>query len=103
MKKEVPQSGLNIEFTGFRDIDESSINIIKKVVNNHARRISELTKNPEFIKITLKPVHEREKGEKYEIHAMISDNGKVHTSETTGRNLLSSVDDAMNKIINELS
>ena len=103
MKKEESQSSLNIEFSGFRDIDESSMNIIKKVVDNHARRISELTKKIELIKITLKPIHEREKSEKYEIHAILSDNGKVYASETIGRNLLSSVDEALNKLINELS
>lgn len=94
--------GGNIELTGFRNIDSSSIIVIKKIIGNYAKRIAELTKKLEKLHITLKPVHEREKSEKYEVHAKVIDNGKVYSSEITDRNLFVAVDSALKKIINEL-
>ena len=91
-----------IQLTGFKDVDGSSMNVISKIINSHAKRIAELTKNLESLHITVKSVHEREKSEKYEIHAKIIDNGKVYASEITDRNLLVAVDTVLKKMINEL-
>ena len=76
--------------------------VLKKIIGNHARRISELTKKLETLHITLKPVHEREKSEKYQVHAKVIDNGKVYVSELTDRNLLVVIDNVLKKIVNEL-
>ena len=94
--------GGNIQLTGFRDIDSSSMIVLKKIIGNHARRISELTKKMEILHITLKPVHQREKSEKYEVHAKISNDGKVYASEITERNLFVAVDTVLKKIVNEI-
>ena len=94
--------GGNIQLTGFREIDSSSMIVIKKIVGNYAKRIAELTKKLQTLHITLKPVHEREKSEKYEIHAKVVDDGKVYASETTNRNLFVAVDDVLKKIVSEL-
>lgn len=94
--------GGNIELSGFRDIDSSSMIVLKKIIGNHARRISELAKKPEALHITLKPVHEREKSEKYEVHAKIVDNGKMYAAEITDRNLFTAVDTVLKKIVNEM-
>ena len=94
--------GGSIQLTGFRDIDGSSMIVLKKIIGNHARRIAELTKKPERLHITLKPVHQREKSEKYEVHAVIVDDGKVFASEITERNLFVAVDTVLKKIVNEL-
>lgn len=94
--------GGSIELTGFRDIDSSSMEVLKKIIGNHAKRIAELTKKPENLHITLKHVHEREKSEKYEIHAKIIDSGKVYASELTDRNLFVAVDTVLKKLVNEL-
>ncbi len=94
--------GGNIELSGFRDIDESSMIVLNKIIGNHARRISELAKKMERLHITLKPVHEREKSEKYEIHAKVIDGGKVYASEITDRNLFVAMDVVLKKVINEL-
>ena len=102
MKDESAKLGGNIELSGFRDIDSSSMIVLKKIIGNHAKRISELTKNPEALHITLKPVHEREKSEKYEVHAKVVDNGKVYASEFTDRNLFVAVDTVLKKLVNEL-
>ena len=94
--------GYRIELTAFRDIDSSSMVTLKKILDNYSKRIGELTKKLESIHITLKPVHEREKSEKYELHAKIINGGKVYTSEVTDRNLFAAFDAVLKKIVNEL-
>ena len=94
--------GGNIELSGFRDIDISSMAVVNKLVGNHAKRIAELTKKLVKLHLTLKPVHEREKSEKYEVHAKVVDDGKVYASEVTDRNLFVAVDSVLKKIVNEL-
>jgi len=94
--------GGSIQLTGFRDIDSSSMIVLKKIVGNHANRIAELTNKLETIHITLKPIHEREKSEKYELHAKVVDDGKVYASEVTDRNLFVAVDTVLKKLVNEL-
>lgn len=102
MDEESIKLGGNIELSGFRVVDGSSMIVLKKIIGNHAKRIAELTKRLEVLHLTLKPVHEREKSEKYEVHAKIVDDGKVYASEITERNLFVAVDTALKKIVNEL-
>ena len=102
MENEDIKLGGMIQLTGFRDIDSSSMAVLKKIIGNYAKRIAELTKELETLHITLKPVHEREKSEKYEIHAKILDDGKVYASEITDRNLFVAVDGVLKKLVNEL-
>ena len=102
MEEETHKLGGNIELAGFRDIDPSSMDVLRKGIGNHAKRIAELTKKMELLHITLKAVHEREKSEKYDIHAKVIDNGKVYVSHAVDRNLFVAVDDALNKLVNEL-
>ena len=102
MDEESVNLGGNIQLTGFRDIDSSSMIVLKKIIGNYAKRIAELTKKLETLHITLKPVHQREKSEKYEVHAMIVDDGKVYASEITERNLFVAIDSVLKKIVNEL-
>ena len=102
MDEESHKLGGNIELAGFREIDSSSMIVLKKIVGNYAKRISELTKRMEVLHITLKPIHEREKSEKYDIHAKVIDDGKVYVSEMVDRNLFVAVDTALKKIVNEM-
>ena len=91
-----------IELSGFRDIDAATMAVVKKILHNHSNRILELCSNIETLHITLKQVHEREKSEKYEVHAKLIDNGKVFVSKVTERNLHVAIDSALNKIIHEI-
>ena len=97
------QLGGNIQLSGFRDIDGASMVVLKKIIGNYARRLSELSGKFESLHITMKPVHETEKSEKYEVHAKLMDNGKPLVSEVVERNLFIAVDNALKKIVNELS
>ena len=97
------QLGGNIELTGFRDIDGASMVVLKKIIGNYGRRISEVTGNFEKLSVIMKPIHEKEKSEKYEIHARLIKEGKPVVSEVVERNLFVAVDDVLKKIVNELS
>ena len=99
MKKEF---NATIELAGFRDIDSPSMAIIHTNIDNHARKISSHCEKMEKLHITLKKIHEREKGEKYDIHAKGLDNGKVFTSHVVDRNLFAAIDDALEKLVHEL-
>ena len=76
--------------------------VLNKIITTHAKRIGHLAKNLDNIHITLKAVHQREKSEKYEVHAKVTDSGKVFVSEVTERNLLTAVDKALSKVTNEM-
>ena len=91
-----------VELAGFRDIESSSMAIVNKIISGHSMRIADLTKKMEKLHITLKLVHEREKGEKYDIHVKLLDNGKAYVSHFTDRDLFVAVDTALNKLSNEL-
>jgi len=95
--------GGNIQLAGFRDIDGASMVVLKKIIGNHVRKMSEIAKKFESLHVTMKQVHETEKSEKYEIHAKLLDNGKPLVSEVVERNLFIAVDSALKKIVNELS
>tara|TARA_Y100000310_G_scaffold231819_1_gene234533 strand:- start:10365 stop:10739 length:375 start_codon:yes stop_codon:yes gene_type:complete len=97
------QLGGNIELSGFRDIDGASMVVLKKIIGNHARRMTEISDKFESLKVTMKPVHETEKSEKYEIHTQLMNDGKPVVSEVVDRNLFVAVDDALKKIISEIS
>ncbi len=102
MSDENIKLGGNIELSGFRVVDSSSMIVVKKIIGNHARRISELTKKMDRLHITLKPIHRKEKSEKYEVYARVLDDGKVYASEAVDRNLFTAVDIALKRIASEL-
>lgn len=100
---DIMQLGGNIELVGFRDIDGASMIVLRKIIGNYARRMSEISEKFESLHINMKPVHETEKSEKYEIHAKLINNGKPFVSEVVERNLFVAVDNALKKLVNEIS
>lgn len=97
------QLGGNIELAGFKDIDGASMVVLKKIIGNYARRMSDISEKFESLHVTMKSVHETEKSEKYEIHAKLISNGKPFVSEVVERNLFIAVDNSLKKIVNEIS
>ena len=93
---------ISYQLAGFHDVDDSAMEIINKNIATHARKIALLAEKESILHITMKKVHEREKGEIYDIHAKLPDKGKVFASHVTDRNLLAAVDKALQKIINEM-
>ena len=102
MKSENTELENFVQLTGFRDIDEPEMMAVKKVISSHVHRIHELVKKIDNLHITLKSVHQREKSEKYEIHAKLLHNGKVNLATITDRNLPATMDAVLDKLVNEL-
>jgi len=102
MMEESQKLGGNIELTGFRDTDGSAMIVVKKIVGNYARKIAGRSKKLETIHVTLKPIHQRETSEKYEVHAKVLDDGKVYASEAVDRNLFVAIDDVLKRIVKEM-
>ena len=102
MKDEIQNLGGNVQLTGFREIEGSSMIVVNKLIGTYAKKMSEHAEKMESLHITLKPVHKREKSEIYEIHAKLVDNGRVYASEAVDRNLFVAVDDVLKRIVSEM-
>ena len=94
--------GGNINLTGFKDLDGGSLVILKKIVGNYARKISDSSDKFEKLSLTLKNVHETEGSKKFEIHAKLVDKGTIHTSEVTDRNVFFTVDKALSSVMKQM-
>lgn len=90
--------GGNIKLTGFREIDNSSMVILKKMIGNYARKMSEKCNNFEGLEMTLKTVHDNQ----FEIHSKLIDNGSSKNSQVTERNIFIGVDSSLKKVLNSI-
>ena len=97
--------GGNIRLVGFREVDSGSMVILKKIIGNYARRISDYDSKFEGLEITLKKIHDTGEGAhpKYEIHAKAVIGGQAKTSEFVERNLFVGIDTSLKKILNIIS
>jgi ribosome-associated translation inhibitor RaiA len=95
--------GGNIELSGFKEIDGSSLIVVKKIVGNYVKRISEKTPDFEKLHLVMKEVHKTPSSEKFELHAKATVAGKVITAEVTELNLFVAVDVALKKLESEMS
>jgi hypothetical protein len=64
--------------------------------------MSDKYKNFERLSLTVKTVHAKEKGEKYELHAKMIENGKPYTASNVDRNLFIAVDSSLKAIMKSL-
>ncbi|MBW2996160.1 hypothetical protein KY332_02535 [Candidatus Woesearchaeota archaeon] len=99
MEEEVLQLGGNIELSGFSSLEGGAMIVLKKIIGNYARKMSDKVNNFEKLSITMKTVH----GNQFETHAKLMDNGKPVNSSVTERNVFVAVDTALKKIMNEIS
>ena len=93
--------GGNIVLTGFRELDGSTMIILKKIIGNYVRKISERAEKFEQLSLTVKPIHQTEGSRKYELYAKLLDNGKVFNSEIADKNIFMAVDSALKNLENE--
>ncbi|MBL7056074.1 hypothetical protein ISS07_04135 [Candidatus Woesearchaeota archaeon] len=100
---DILELGGSIQLSGFKSVDSASMVILKKIVGSYTRKFADHSSDFQGVSVTMKPVHETEKSEKYEIHAKLMIAGKPHTSEVTERNLFTAIDGALKKIENSLS
>ena len=102
MEDEAIQLGGNIELSGFNSLDGGIMIVLKKIIGNYARRMSDKAKNFEKLSLHVKKVHEKEKSELYEMHAKLLDNGSALTASSTERNLFVAVDNSLKGIMNQI-
>jgi ribosome-associated translation inhibitor RaiA len=98
MEEDNLQLGGNIELSGFGGVDGGMMIILKKIIGNYARKMSDHSKGFESISLRMKTVHDS----KYEIHAKLMDNGKAVTSSAVEHNVFVAVDSALKKIMHEI-
>jgi len=92
------QLGGNIELSGFSKLDSGVMIILKKIIGNYARKMSDISKNFENLSLRIKTVHDN----KYEIHAKLIDNGRAIASSAVEHNIFVAVDSSLKKIMHEL-
>ncbi len=94
--------GGNITLVGFKELGYAEFVVVKKVVGNYARRISD---KQEFshLTMTLKPIHKiNDEISKYELKAKLEIDGKLYNAEIVEHNLFVGIDGLLKKIIAQL-
>lgn len=92
--------GGNIVLTGFKVFDRSSMVILKKIIGNYARKLSDVSTNFERLHLTIKPVHTTPDGKvkRFELNGKLLDNGKAHNASVTEHNIFVGVDSVLKKL-----
>lgn len=93
--------GGNIELVGFKELDGGSMVILKKMIGNHVRKMSDTADNFEKLTVNMKKVGAGDN--KFEIKAKLMDNGKPVASEVTDFNLFFTVDKALRQIMSQIT
>ena len=93
--------GGNIELVGFKELDGGSMVVLKKMIGNHVRKMSDIAENFEKLTVNMKKVGPG--NNKFEIQAKMMDNGTPFTSEVTDFNLFFTMDRALSNIMNQIS
>ena len=93
--------GGNIKLSGFNELEPAMLVVVKKMVGNYARKMTDHATNFKELNLNLKQVHKTEKNSKYEIHALL-DADKRYTSEVIDFNLFFAIDKVLSKIMNEI-
>jgi ribosome-associated translation inhibitor RaiA len=93
--------GGNIELVGFKELDGGSMVILKKMIGNQVRKMSDTAENFEKLTVNLKKVGSG--SNKFEVQAKMMDNGRPITSEVTDFNLFFTMDKALRQILSQMS
>ncbi len=102
MEEKVLQLGGNIELSGFGELEPGVMIVLKKIIGNYARKMSDKCRNFEKLSLTMKTVHSKEKGGKHEEHTKMIEKGRPYTASHVDRNLFVAVDSSLKAILNSL-
>ena len=94
--------GGNITLVGFKELGYAEFVVIKKVVGNYARKISDKL---EFsnLTLTLKPIHKiGDEISKYEIKGKLEIDGTMYNAEVVEYNLFVGIDNLLKKLMTQL-
>ena len=100
---DIMQLGGNIELSGFNGVDGASMVVIKKIIGNYGKHLSEISGNFEKLSLAMKHINEPGENKKFEVHGELIKSGKPLASEVTERNIFVAVDSALKKIASQLS
>lgn len=89
------QLGGNIELNGFGNLQRAEMVVLKKIVGNYAKTMSE--KNTKFAKLKVS----MSKNAEYKISAEMTAD-KIYAEEKTGNNLFITLDSALKEIVSQL-
>ncbi|MBT7903135.1 hypothetical protein HN587_04660 [Candidatus Woesearchaeota archaeon] len=92
--------GGSIELVGFRDLDRSTMVILKKMIGNHVRKMTEISSDFESISISKKNIHGSNK--KVELHAKAMVAGRPITRDETDFNIFFTIDRVLSSLSEEL-
>jgi ribosome-associated translation inhibitor RaiA len=90
--------GGNINLVGFKELDRPTLFIVRKMVGNYVRKLTDRGANLTEVSVSLKSVHATENSQLFELKAKAIDNGAIHVAEHTDRNLFVALDKVMEKI-----
>lgn len=93
--------GGGIELVGFQDMDPAKLIVVKKIVGNYARKMSEAAEGFERLTLTMKLVGQPD-AHKFELHGKLLDKGRPITSEAVDYNLFFALDKALGGIMGQL-
>ena len=100
MVEETLVLGGNIELTGFRDVDRSSLVIVKKLVGNYARKFNETSSDFEKLSLHLKTLNESKT--RFELHGKLVSEGNPVVAMESDFNLFFVIDRTLKKIEGQL-
>jgi hypothetical protein len=90
--------GGNIVLSGFKEVDKPTLVIVKKIVGNFVKNVSQTSAGFNSINLTLKTVHERETSKMYEFTGRLTIDNKDAHVEHTDRNILVGIDNVLKKL-----
>ena len=94
--------GGNITLVGFKELGYAEFVVVKKVVGNCARKISD--RHPfDGLKIAVKPIHKtQDEATKFELKAELSTDGKQYYADLVEHNIFIGLDKILKKLIAQL-
>lgn len=89
--------GGNISLSGFSELEPATLIVVKKMVGNYTKKISERVQNFQNIHIDMKKVHEKS----HEIHVKVNAD-RLYNAEVVDFNLFFALDKALSKVMHEI-
>ena len=88
--------GGGIELEGFSGIEKAQLVVIKKMVGNYVKEITEKAKKYEKVVLTL-----TQEGNSCKVHAELTDEGNQITADATENNLFIALNKALKEVIDK--
>jgi len=94
--------GGNISLSGFSDRDFTEMIVVKKMVGQYARKLTDHVQGFSKLSITLKDVHAVEGHGRVEITTKVDVDGHSYAAETEGHNLFIVLDEGLKRVMEQI-